>query len=361
MFQDHSFLYFLIFFTFKTVAGGLAGPAWGSMMADLAAESIRGRYFSRRNMINNAFGLGMGFIAMIVMQYYQRIDDQFTGFSWIFGSALTLRLIAVALFTGICDPPSGQSKQKPGSITAVIKNIQDSNVGKFMIAVSLTVFAMNISGPFFSVYLLRDMNFDYFFYMLILGSGGVFAVVLQPFRGHRADVYGNVKIIKLVMLLMPLVPISYIFSANIFYLIGIQALNAFLLTGFNLAAINFMFDATGQHQRTQHLAVFNMFIGLAACGGSLLGGVLAVNLPPLFGYQLKMLFLVAGLLRLAVIGFGYRQIKEVRPVPNIGIFNYLLGRYPRMQKGRPGNKQKAFSIMPDFQDDEYFDQRDEHF
>jgi len=355
LFKENSFLYFLIFFTFKTIGGGMAGPPWGSMMSDLAVEGIRGRYFSRRNMLSNTCAILIGFVAMSVMQHYENVNDQFTGFSLLFGCAFTIRLIAVFLFTGMYDPPVQRNTQNGENILHTIKSLKDSNLGKFIMVMSLTMFTMNIAGPFFNVYLLRDLKLDYVPYIIIITAGGIFSVLFQPFWGRRADKFGNVIIIKIVTVIMPLVPISFIFSSNVYYLIGSQLISSFALSGFNLASGNFLFDAAEPNQRQNQLAIFNMFAGLAVCTGALLGGFLAPHLPFLFGYQLRTLFLIAGLVRLLVVTIGFRQIKEVRRVPKISVFNFLIGKFPKPAPADSAGKSAGFDLLPDFKDDELVD------
>jgi MFS family permease len=352
LFKHQSVPFLLMFITFKTIGGSIAGPAWGSMMADLTGEGIRGRYFSRRNMINNACSIVTGFAAMIIMQHFENINQQFSGFSIIFGGALVLRMLAAYYLSAMYEPPMQVRQKYSDSILKTIAYLKKSNLGKFTMVMSLTMFTMNIAGPFSSVYLLRDLKFDYIHYVIITGTGAIFSVFLQPFWGRRADKFGNIMIIKIVTVLMPLVPIAYIFSANIYYLIGIQVVSAFNMTGLNLAMSNYIFDASTPEERTRHLAVFTMFAGLATCGGALFGGLIASHLPSLLGFQLKSLFLIAGLTRLAVVTVGFRQLKEVRQVPKIGILDYLFGKFPKSERGK---KEAGFNVMPDFEDDELID------
>ncbi|MDD5191337.1 MAG: MFS transporter [Dehalococcoidales bacterium] len=359
LFKQHGFLFLMIFYTFKTVGGGLAGPAYGSLMADLAWENVRGRYFSRRLMISNACMIAMSFAAMFVMQYYQNIDKQLIGFSILFGGAFVFRLLAAYFVFGMYEPPPRAGSPKPEPVLKMIRHLNDSNLGKFIIVMSLTMFTTNMSGPFFGVYLLRDLKFDYIPYIIITSASGIFSILFQPFWGRRADKSGNVIIIKIATFLMPLVPISWVFSSNIYYLIASQAITAFVWSGMNLASSNFIYDAAKPEHRTQHLAIYNMFVGVAACGGSLLGGFLASHLPPLLGYPLRTLFLVAGLVRIVVVMVGFRQITEVRQVPKVSLMNFFRGKFPKLAAGEPETKDYGFHLMPDFKDEELVDKPEE--
>src|SRR4030042_1797950 len=48
----------------------LANPAWGSMMADLVHENIRGRYFSFRGRIYTLTTLVFSLIAGLLLQFF---------------------------------------------------------------------------------------------------------------------------------------------------------------------------------------------------------------------------------------------------------------------------------------------------
>jgi len=351
LFKEHAFLFFLIFYTFKTVGAGIGGPAYGSMMADLAIEGVRGRYFSRKLMISNFCTIVMSFAAMAVMQHFENIDNQMTGFAILFGGALLFRLLAAYFISQMYEPPIQKEQSQSGAVFKMIGKLKDSNLGKFTIVMSITMFTTNLGGPFFGVFLFRDLKFSYVPYIIITTASGVFSILFQPFWGRRADRAGNVMILKIATFILPLIPISWVFSANMGYLIAAQALSAFIWSGLNLAVSNFIYDASLPEHRTQYLAVYNMFVGLAACGGSLLGGFLADVLPPLFGYPLRSLFLLAGVLRIVVVTFGFRQIKEVRQLPKISFINFMLARFPKSEAVSV-KKEFGFHIMPDIKDEE---------
>jgi len=122
------------------------------------------------------------------------------------------------------------------------------------------------------------------------------------------------------------VPLLWIASHQLYYLILVQILSGFAWAGFNLASTNFVYDASAPERRTQSIAVFNAMNGSAICLGALLGGYLASHLPSLLGYQLLTLFLVSGLLRGLVAVTLLRRVCEVRQVRETGSTELLFGR-----------------------------------
>ncbi len=103
-------------------------------------------------------------------------------------------------------------------------------------------------------------------------------------------------------------------------------MSGFAWSGFGLAAVNFVYEASEAKNRTKHIALFNATDGVAVCIGALIGGYLVPHLPAILGYQLRTLFTISGVLRGLVVVLMLRKILEVRRVPKLSLFQFLMGR-----------------------------------
>ncbi len=314
----------IVFITLSTVIGGLANPAWGSLMADLVPGEMRGRYFSFRGRIMVLVTMAFSLIAGAVLQFYT--DKVFIGFTIIFGGALLSRLLSLYFLSGMYEPAVSQNAEKKQSLLHLAKHLGSSNLGRFTLYVSLIMFATSIAGPFFSVYMLRDLKFSYATYVMITTAHAISNVAFQTFWGRRADRAGNIKVIRFVSCLLPFIPLLWLGSYNMFYLMGAEVFSGMTWAGFNLAASNFVYDASDQENRTKQIALFNAFNGVAVCLGALLGGYLAPHLPVLFDYNIRTLFMISGLTRGLIVIVFLRIIFEVRHVPKMNLYQFLLGR-----------------------------------
>jgi MFS family permease len=135
--------------------------------------------------------------------------------------------------------------------------------------------------------------------------------------GRHADMVGNMKIIRLTSCFIPIVPILWLFGHNVIYLIIVQVFAGFVWAGYNLSVFNFVYDAVMPEKRTRCVAYLNVINGTCICAGALLGGFLAINLPPVFGYRLLTLFALSGILRAIFSISILPHIKEVRRVEKI--------------------------------------------
>jgi MFS family permease len=322
----------IAFITVGTVFGSFANPAWGSMMADLVPEEFRGRYFSFRGRIAGIITLVFTLIAGVILHFFT--NNVFTGFTIIFSGALVFRMLSAFFLSRMYEPPLPREKENEPGIFDIFKNLGTSNLGKFTLFIALIMFAQSISGPFFAVFMIRDCNFSYVSYMVVISASAVATFIFQPFWGRRADKAGNIKVIKMTAILLPFVPLVWLGSYNVFYLVAANIFSGFAWSGFNLAAVNFVYDASEPAARTKQIAVFNSITGLALCLGSLIGGYIAPHLPALFGFELRTLFTISGALRGVVVIFLLRTIFEVRHVPKIDSMKLLLGRSVSKRKTR---------------------------
>lgn len=323
-FRSSGIWWLIAFYTCVTVADGMVNPAWGSMMADLVHEDIRGRYFSFRGRIAGFITLVFSLAAGSVLQIFT--GNVFPGFAIIFGAATLFRLLSFFFLSRMYEPPLTREREASPSLPQLFRNLGASNLGRFTLYMALIYFGMMISGPFFSVFMLRDLHFNYVTYTIVASASTVANLFFLPFWGRRADRAGNLKIIKITSYLMPVVPLLWVVNGNPLYLIGANIVSGFTWSGFNLASLNFVYDASEPGSRTKQIAVFNSITGVAFCFGALTGGYLAPHLPEVQGYQLRALFVISGVLRGLIVLLLLRAIHEVRRVPQTDTIRLLLGR-----------------------------------
>ncbi len=312
------------FVTVSVTLGAIANPAWGSMMADLVPERLRGRYFGFRGQVSGFITQVFSYAAAGILLLFT--GNIFAGYAILFGSATVFRLLSGAFISRQYEPKQLAGKQQGRSLLEIIKTIGSTNLGRFMLFFSLIDMCTMISGPFFTVFMFRDLHFNYLYYCIISSASQLSVLVFLPFWGRRADKWGNLKVVRIATALIWLVPIFWVFSDNIFYLIGANIISGFAWSGFSLSGVNFAYDASEPQERTKQLAVFGAIDGLACCIGALLGGVVAPHLPPLLGYPLRTLFVISGVMRGIITLIFLRQIKEVRNVTDISNWQLLTGR-----------------------------------
>jgi MFS family permease len=311
-------------FTVSTVFGAIANPAWGSLMADLVPIRLRGRYFSSRGMIAGVITLVFSFVAGGILQLYTQTP--FIGFAILFGGAALFRFLSCYFLSQMYEPKPPENIKDDRSMMQMVSHVGSYNLGRFTIFFALVSLVTNIASPFFSVYMLSDLNFSYVTFTVVTSAVSVASLGFLTFWGRRADLAGNIKVVKVTSFLIPLVPLLWLASKNVYYLIFAQIVSGFAWSGFNLAGVNYVYDASEAQNRTKHIAVFNAITCLATFLGALIGGYLVPVLPRLFGYQLLSLFAISGILRGVIALLMARHLTEVRHVPAMSLTQFFLGR-----------------------------------
>ncbi len=322
----------IAFISISSVLGTMANPAWGSMMADLVPQRIRGRYFAARGRVANLVALVFTFAAGGLLQLLKPKDgsggaQEFLGFAILFGCAVAFRLVSFSFLTRMWEPPAPHAGPSARHLTDLARTLFSSNLGRFMVIMTLMSFSTNMAAPFFSVYMLEDLKFDYLPYVIVTCAGSLAYVLFLAYWGRRIDRAGNIRVLRISWILVPLVPVVWLAGHQVWYLVIVQTFSSFAWAGSDLATSNFVYEAAPPERRTDWIALDAALTGTAVCLGSLTGGLLATRLPALLGYQLLTLFLLSGVLRAVVSILMRRWVKEVRKAPPVSALKLLFTRH----------------------------------
>ena len=332
----------ILFATIYSISAALVSPAWGSIMAEVVPEHLRGRYFSLRGSLSTLTNTITLLAGGIFLTFLAR--KALWGFAILFGAAFLARIISWGLLTKLFEVPHKITIQNKVKTSDFARSLVSTNLGRYMLFIFSMSFAVNIASPYFAVYQLQDLKFSYFTFAA-LGTASSIATLLTISRwGRAADRIGNLKVMSVTSALIPLIPLLWLVSTNLLFLGFVQVFSGLAWAGFNLCSVNYLYDATSIENRTRYLAYFNCGNGLAAGLGALLGGYLITHMPVLRGYQILSIFLISGVLRgVASIIFlpRLREVRRVSTVPAAELFHMLTG-------GRPADRRmshRRFSLI----------------
>jgi MFS family permease len=189
----------------------------------------------------------------------------------------------------------------------------------------LLSFATAIAGPFFAVYMLKDLNFNYITYTIITITSVLAMIVFMPIWGKFGDKFGTIKVIRITSFLVPLVPLLWFFSIYVskslllIYLILTEIISGFAWAGFNLSASNFVYDAVTREKTAFCFAYFNTLNAFGTFIGAMLGGFIASR-SYVFGVKsILVIFLLSGIARFIVAMVVVPRLKEVREVKEFSV------------------------------------------
>ena len=294
------------------IIGSMTGPAWASLMSDIVPRRIIGLYFGKRDRI---IGISsMAFILLIGFLLQRLSENVVWGFIGIFTFACILRVISSGLLRTQYDVSLHVKSEHHFSFIQFLKRAKVGNFGNYVFFVSGMSFAVSFASPYFTVYMLKSLHFGYLQYIIISVSPLFFGLLFKPLWGRIGDRFGNLFVIRICSVVIPLVPAAWLISNNFYYLLIIQIPSGLAWSGFNLCTTNFIYDSAIREKRVRCISYFNTMTNLSTCIGAFLGGCVAYYVPPLCGERLLTIFAISFILRGLSILFFYKRIKEVRRV-----------------------------------------------
>ncbi len=303
--------------------GNVAVPPWTSVITDHVEPKQRGSYFGRRAQVMavmSVFALGLG---GSLLNIGARWDIAWGGFALLFGLAALARGLSTHFLARIDEPPPIQTTGDAMTFREFLRRTAGRDYRRFLLFSGLLHLCVVIAGPFFVVFVLRDLHWSYLEYGLWMAVGmlGQF-LTLHPW-GHLCDRFGSKKVLAITGFIVPFLPMVYLFTTHLMVLIVVNFLAGVIWGGLALGLQNYVFDVVRIEDKAKGVAVAN---AVNACGwfvGALLGSSL-VNLVPdqlVLGpwevrppSNLPFVFMLSGVLRLVVVSALLGTFREARPV-----------------------------------------------
>ncbi|MFT4585411.1 MAG: MFS family permease [Gammaproteobacteria bacterium] len=319
-------------------------PQWRTVMVALVPVERRGRYFARRSRITALASFAALSIGGLLLHFAAQLGYTAAGFAILFGCALVGRLKSIELLATLPDvaapSPAGQNiVSLRAAVKVILGTLGDRQYRRFMLFVASMQGSVAIAAPFFSIHMLRNLNFSYAELMANLGASIVIQLITINSWGTIADHLGNRIILVITAFLIPTLPALWIFSDNFWYLIAVQCVAGLAWGGFNLSSSNYLFDLrpVGSELAT-FSAVLAVTSAVAIFCGALLGGFVAANLPgtlDLGGMNVSFtntiygVFALSSICRFAVALWFTPRVAEIRLSENATVNQviYRLGRF----------------------------------
>ena len=202
-------------------------------------------------------------------------------------------LLSTASFSRIPDASVSEAsahKPKDFPLRAILA---DRRFLGFVLSAFVWNTALQVSSPFFNVYLVSRLGASAAMVGLLTAVSSVFTLVGQLTLGPVTDRKGDIFVFVLTGLLIPLLPASWILVNDPRQVILINTASGILWAGYNLACFNILLKLTPDDHRAEATAIYQTLVTASAVLGPLVGGALADSV----GYQ--AVFALSGIGRLA--------------------------------------------------------------
>ncbi len=309
--KDNTYL-LLFLITLQSAIGALVVPVWNSILGDLVPSNQRGEFFGKRNRYVGLVTFVATFVAGLILSYFHP-RNVFIGFTILFSLAIIFRFISAYLKSRIYEPEFKIDEKSEFSFLDFTKEMTHTNYGMFVLFVAFFKFAAHIASPFFVVYMLQDLRFSYLLFMILTALEVVSSFFFFSIWGRHIDKIGSRRVMAISALLIPLIPVFWVISTEIWWLAVAQLFSGAVWAGFNLAASSFVFDAVRPEKRIRCIAYYNFYVSIGLLAGASLGGYLIHHLrDSLYLSAIPAVFIISGVMRAVMAIYFLPKLKEVR-------------------------------------------------
>jgi MFS family permease len=258
-------------------AGLATGPAWNTWIGTLVPVPIRARFFAWRTRLVQ-LGTLLGFVAAgITLQYGKSQNATLIAFAALFAAAGFSRFVSALALARKTEPVAPSHADRHVSLREFASRIGRTPDGKFLLYLMVVQAAVQLSGPYFTPYMLKQMKLDYVSYTILVASAFAAKMLSLPWLGHLAHRYGPRKLLLWGSLgIMPL-SAMWLVSNNFAFLIVLQVAGGIAWAGYELAWFLLFFEMLPKEERTSVLTTFNFGHSLASVVGSILGGAILLT------------------------------------------------------------------------------------
>jgi MFS family permease len=278
---------------------------WLSWTAVLVPGRLRGRYFGFRNSLLGLTNfIGVPLLGLAVSAWP---GGTLQGYRAILVLGIVLGLISPVCHFWITDVNphlvqfTGSDTSQPQPRGIDLSLLKDANFLKFVLYLAIWCFAVNVSAPFFNLYMLDNLNINVSVVTLYNGLAAGANLLVLVFWGKLADRIGNRPLLLLVGVLVAVTPLLWLGAGTDPISVWVWLPLLHLLAGGTWAAIDLctnnlqMAVAPLLHQST-YFAIAGAVAGVTGAMGITTGSFLA-TVPGAGG--LLGLFVLSAVLRLA--------------------------------------------------------------
>lgn len=262
----------------------VSGTGWNSWMRDLIPQDILGSFFSRRLMISTLLGLILSFAAGIYIDIWKRVfpDNIIDGYMLLFIVGGIVGLIGVYFITTIPEPLMQKSKEKLHIVHLFLNPLRDLNYRNLIFFLSSWNFAVNLAAPFFTVYMLKELELDMAYVIGFTLISQIMNIVCFGIWGKFSDIFSNKSVLRVCGPLFMVCVLAWTFTTlpdryvlTIPLLVLIHIFTGISTAGVQLSTANIAMKLAPRGEATSYLAANTVFNSLAAGIAPVIGGLCA--------------------------------------------------------------------------------------
>jgi MFS family permease len=258
-----------------------------------------------------------------VLTLWQDSTAAWWGFVLIFALAGSARILSAWSLSPVQDVHPTAHQEAQQGFRDFFRRSATKDFLRFLFFSGLMHASVLIAGPFFVLYMLQDLHLSYLGYGGWLAAGLLGQLLTLQAWGHFGDRFGNKALLSITGFIVPFLPMLYLVSTNLGFLLAVNFLGGVIWAGLALGLQNYVFDSVRPEDRAKAVALYSTVNAVGWAIGALLGSWLVEHLPARIEWagvvlqpasNLPFVFFLSGVLRLLVSSSLLGTFHEARLV-----------------------------------------------
>lgn len=305
-------------------AGLATGPAWNTWIETIVPTGVRTGFFAIRSRCAQLATLGGFLLGGVLLSAGESAGSELLAYATIFLLAAISRLVSVywlALHRPIERPVRAArhfpSVASDGSSTAKVA----MRGGRLLVFMVVLQGMVQIAGPYFTPYMLRELNFSYVQFVALIAISFVAKAISFSAWASLSKRSNSRRLLWIGAIGLTPVSALWIVSQNFVWLMVAQLVSGIVWAAYELGFFLTFFEVLPRDKRIRMLTIYNLGNTVAIALGALVGGAVLHRMGPnestywtLFGLSaagrlisLGILF-SAGVVAFPVIQMGVRVL-----------------------------------------------------
>jgi MFS family permease len=297
-------------------ATGMAGgPAWSTWIGTLVPERIRAKFLARRTRFAQ-LGILVGLVGGgMALQAGKGIGEPVRVFALLFFVAALTRMISAWLLASQSEPACGCAVGRSWPDETRAADPSSTCPGRLLVYMVFVQVAVYLSGPYFTPYMLCQLELSYGGWAALTCVAYVAKVVFLPAFGLAATRWGVRRLLWIGGVTITPVSALWLLSDSFAYLVTVQVFSGIAWAAYELAMLLVFVDTIPAKHRIRVLTIYNLANAVAIFVGSMTGGAILALLGET--HQAYMtLFALSGVGRLVSLGALARASHPVEAMPS---------------------------------------------
>ncbi len=258
---------------FINLINAISAPGFAVWHIKSIPEEIRGKYFSFFTIVNGIVIYSVILTSGKIIDYFKASGNEMQGLLIFRAVALVLCLVDIFFLFKIKEYPNQRSESKINLINILLNPFKEKKYLVTVLIACLWNYSANIPGPYFTVYMLKDVGVSYSFLNIVNMINIPVLIFLTPLWRKRISSTSWFKTLYFSMglFLLNYIGLSFV-SRETLALYPLAVIFSFLVApGINLVFANMPYINIPEKDQTNYIGFYSAMNNLAALLGVLTG------------------------------------------------------------------------------------------